>query len=204
MSTEPQTVETVEENKTEEVNADHPGLAHLSDDDKQLILQLRDEAAKKRLKAKEAMTELEKLKAEKKASEEQKMIEDGKLKELLEARESELKELTPLKDKVSSYEAFFESELEQNLKELPEAQAELINATKMDVAKKLEWAKKLQKEVNGLKPTIDSVRPGGKAPEDKIDMSEYIGLEGQRKLVNLSKTNRPLYDAIIKEKNKII
>jgi len=201
MDTSETTVETVEEKKTEEVK-EHAGLSHLPEEDRKMIIDLREEAARKRIKAKEATSELETLKAEKKASEEQKMVEDGKLKELLDSKEVELKELSPLKDKVTSYEAYFTGQLEEQLKELPDTQRELIESTNMDVAKKLEWVQKLQKEVNGLKPTIDSVRPGGNAPDEKIDMKEYIGIEGQRKLVNLSKTNRPLYDAIIKEKNK--
>jgi hypothetical protein len=197
-------VETVEENVESTPAEDkHAGLAHLSEEDREAIIALRRENAEKRIKAKEAMTELEALKAEKKALEEAKLLEDGKLKELLESKESELKELSPLKEKVTSYEAYFQGQLEEHLKELPETQRALIESSGFDVAKKLEWCQKLQKEVNGLKPTIDGARPNGSAPDDKIDMKEYIGIEGQRKLVNLSKTNRPLYDAIIKEKQKL-
>jgi len=195
----PEIEEVVE--TTEEKEVEHPGLSHLSEEDKSAIIALRKENADKRVKAKAAIEELEQLKEEKRLNDEAKMLEDGKLKELLESKDKELKSLKPLEDKVTSYEGYFIAQLEEVMKELPETQRELISSTDMDVAKKLEWSQKLIKEVNGLKPIPDSVRPGGKAPEDKIDMSEYIGLDGQRKLVNLSKTNRPLYDAIIKQKN---
>jgi len=194
------TVETVEEEKVEQK---HEGLSHLGEEDQKLILALRQESADKRIKAKDALAELATLKEEKRIADENKLIEDGKLKELLDSKVAELKELTPLKDKMASYETYFEGQLEQALKDLPATQRELVEATKMDVAQKLEWSQKLIKEVNGLKPTIDGSRPGGTAPDEKIDMKDYLGKENQVKLVNLSKTNRPLYDAIIKEKNKI-
>ena len=54
-------VEPKEEVKTEETKQDHPGLQHLSEADRKEILALREEAAARRIKAKEAMEELERL-----------------------------------------------------------------------------------------------------------------------------------------------
>jgi len=194
-------VETVESAETKQ---EHPGLSHLPEEDQKLIIALRQESADKRIKAKEALKELETLKEEKRLADEKKMEEDGKLKELLDAKVEELKQLSPLKEEHDSMKDYFTSKLEEKIKDLPEVQKELVMSNdKLNVAQKLDWTEKLLNEVNGLKPTPDSVRPGGDAPDENIDMKDYLGKENQHKLVNLSKTNRPLYDAIIKEKNKL-
>jgi hypothetical protein len=196
--TTPATVETVEK----PVEDKHAGLSHLSEEDRSAILALREEAAERRIKAKSAMAELEKLKTEKQEMEEAKMKEQGMLKELLEKKENELKSYSSIKDEHTAMRDYFNSKLEEKIKELPEVQRELIMSNdKMNVAQKLDWTEKLLKEVNGLKPIPESVRPGGKAPDEKINMEDYSGPEGRRKLVNLSKTNPVLFEAIVKQKN---
>jgi chromosome segregation ATPase len=188
------------EPKTPEI--EHPGIAHLSAEDQAEILNLRKEAADRRVKAKEVQSELESLKADIAAQKEAKLKEEGKLQELLDTKEKELAELSPLKDKVVNYEKYFQEQLEVAMESLTDTQKEFIEDSNMEVEKKLKWALKLKDE--GVTPAAppDSVRPGGKAPTEKIDINEYKGPEGRTKLVELKRTNPIMYEAVIKEKNK--
>jgi chromosome segregation ATPase len=105
-----------------EPTKDHPGLAHLAEEDKKMILSLREEAAAKRVRAKELESELETIKSEQQKIKEQKLKEDGKLQELLEQKELELQELSGIKSKVEKYESYFKEQLDVALEELTETE----------------------------------------------------------------------------------
>lgn len=183
---------------------EHPGIAHLDDETREAIIALRKENAEKRVKAKEVQSELENLRADLKRREEEEMRQQGKLQELLEAKESELKELSPLKEEVESYKKYFQEQLDAEMDKLTDDQKELIEDTNMDIQKKLKWARKLNESgLSQVEKPPDSVRPGGKAPSQKVDIAEYLGPEGQRKLVELQKSNPILFEAVIKEKEKL-
>jgi len=198
-------VEVKTETKQPEIEPEnnHPGLSHLNEEDRKEILALRKEAADRRVKAKEIEQELNKMKREQQKREEERLIEEGKIKELLDVKEKEIETLVPLREKVSNYEQYFQDQLEIAMGKLTETQKEFINDSDMTIEKKLKWAIKFSSE--GLAPAAppDSVRPGGKAPTEKINISEYLGPVGRIKLVELKKTNPNLFDAIVKEKQNL-
>ncbi len=203
------TVETVakEIKREEPVGVDIPKKEsslpdHYTEEDKAFIKSLRTEAADNRVKKNEVQKELDGIKEQIQKQNEAKLKEDGKLQELLDAKELELADLSSVRDENESFKKYFTDQLEVELSKLTEMQRELINDTKMDIEKKLKWAKKLQEQDGALKAPPDGARPGGKAPTEKINVADYIGPEGQRKLVELSRTNPTLFEAIIKEKNK--
>jgi hypothetical protein len=181
----------------------HPGLAHLSDKDQQMIVDLRQEAAGNRVKAKEFESKLSELMEENRKRNEAELKKQGKLEELLSAKENEISELKPLQDKVSGYEKYFQEQLDAALEQLTEIQREFINDSDMDLQKKWKWATKLKSEgVAPVAPPPDSVRPGGQAPSEGFDIADYKGPDGVKKLAALKYTNPNLFEAILKEKNK--
>ncbi len=184
-----------------QAEVEHPGLAHLTAEDQEMVVALRKESADKRIAARDAMAELAKIKEDQKLAAEAKLVEDGKLKELLDAKEIELSELKGTKEKVDTYEKYFVDQLEAQMGKLTPIQKELIEKSKMEVSEKLEWAIKLQEDGDAKKESPDSARPGGKAPTEKVNVADYQGPEGRSKLVLLKKTDPILYEAIIKAKN---
>jgi chromosome segregation ATPase len=187
---------------TPEKKEDHPGLAHLSDEDRNAILDLRKESAEKRVKYKEAVKELEDLKADIQKQKEAKLREDGRLQELLSAKEAEIEEIKMYKEKAERYEQHITEQLEAAMSALTETQKEFINDSNMEIEKKLKWALKLKDEGAAPVAPPDSVRPGGKAPSEKINMDDYRGPEGIKRLVGLKNTNPTLFQTIINTKNK--
>lgn len=194
---------TLEEPQTEEekIEDKNPGLSHLQEDDKNMILDLRKEAAEKRIKAKELEKELNKIKAEQQERENNKLKEDGKLQELLDAKEKELNELKSLKDENEQHKEFFTKQLETALGKLSQTNQDLINDSGMALPKKLEWALRLGEEKLSKTDSPDSRRPGGDASLPEIDLEEYKGPEGRTKLLKLRDVNKPLYEKILELKN---
>nr|BDD44689.1 hypothetical protein 19 [Legionellales bacterium] len=167
------------------------------------IYRLHQENKTRRHKIKELEAETDKLKAEQKEREEAKLKEDGKLKELLEAKEKELEGLKGLKEENEQHKEFFTKQLETALDKLSETQKELINDSEMSIPKKLEWALKLAGEKLSKIDSPDSRRPGGDAPEPDVDLEEYTGPEGRKKLLKLRDTNKDLYEKILELKNQL-
>jgi DNA repair exonuclease SbcCD ATPase subunit len=176
---------------------------HYTEEDKQFIRELRKEAAEKRVKAKTVEDELNTLKAEIAKQEENKLKEQGRLQELLEKKESELERLTSIEEENNGYKQYFEEQLEEALKDLTEVQKGILEDSNMDVQKKLKWAREMNKEGSGqVLPSPDSVRPGGKAPSEKINMADYEGPEGIKRLVALKYSNPTLFQTICAIKSK--
>ena len=120
------------------------------------IERLRDENKTTRLKAAEYEKKLADEAAARKVEEEKKLVDDGKLKELLTVKEKEIAALKAIEEKNKSYEGFFSKQLEEKLKTLSETQREMITDSGQDLAKKLEWADKLNAERG-----IGTDSPGG-------------------------------------------
>lgn len=167
------------------------------------IYKLHQENKERRLKAKELQEEIDKLSAQKKADEEAKLKEDGKLQELLDAKEKELEELKPLKEENEKNTEFFTTQLETALKKLPATQIDLINESEMPISKKLEWALKLGNESLSHVDSPDSRRPGGDVPDPNINLDDYKGPEGRKKLLKLRDSNKRLYEQILELKNQV-
>jgi len=166
------------------------------------IYKLHQENKKRRLKEKELTSEVDKLRLEQKEREEAKLKEDGKLKELLESKEKELSELQKVREENEQHKEFFTKQLEAALKKLPQTNQDLINESEMPIAKKLEWALKLGNEKLSKIDSPDSRRPGGDAPDPEVDLKEYEGPEGRKKLLALRDVNKDLYEKILDLKNQ--
>lgn len=108
---------------------------------KELIAQ-RDEV-KRKLREREE--------ADKKVTE-SKLLEEGKLKELLAAKEKELSDLAPLKDKVAKYEAMEQAQREKLLKELPKEKRELYASVPTEVLQDMVEQLKVKETTTVSKP----------------------------------------------------
>ena len=197
MSDENTTLEAKTETTTETVEEQNPALAHLSDKDKAEYLKLRDESAARRIKNRELNEELERLKSEISKQTEQKMLEDGKLKELLDTKQKELDELNPIREKFELYENYFTDQLEAILTTLTPGQRQLIDESGWDVAKKLSTAEMFRKEIVNIADGIGSKRPGPDVDVKDIKLEDYQGVEGRAKLIRLKNDNPKLYEQIL-------
>jgi hypothetical protein len=199
----PEDVTTVDPVQTEPKQDDHPGLAHLGADDKTMVLRLRKENAERRTKNKELPSQIDDINAKISKEQEAKLVEDGKLKELLEKKEQELAELQGIKETNDEYEQTFKEQLEAAKKKLKPELVQLLNEESgLTIAKKLKWANQLMKENLARTASPDSKRPGGDAVEEDIKLSEYSGTEGRKKLVALKSSNPTKYQLILDLKNK--
>ena len=186
-----------EVNTEEQTQDPHPGLSHLNEDDRQLVLSLRKEASDKRVKNKELAKELEAVRTQIQENKEQKMREDGKLQELLTEKEKELEDLLKVKEENETLKQHFEKQLEAATQKLSKEQQELINESGWDIAKKLEWALRFTEKGQSQTESPDAKRPGGEQPDKNIDLNEYQGPQGRKKLVMLKRTNPKRYDLIM-------
>jgi len=194
-------IETLEAEKTETttetVEDKNPALAHLSDKDKAEYLKLRDEAAAKRIKNKELNDELETLRTQIRKQTDEKLLEDGKLKELLDAKQTELDELLPIKEQYDEYNKYFEDQLEATLTTLAPGQKQLIEESGWNVSKKLSWAQKFKDEIVNIADGIGSKRPGPDVDVKDIKLEDYEGQTGRAKLIALKTDNPKLFDTIL-------
>lgn len=194
------TIEAVQEEQTQETTESnkHPGLDHLDDNTRNEILSLRNEAKDRRLKNKDLQKELEELKSIVNKAKEDKMIEEGKLQELLGEKEKELESLKPLAEKVAAYEKQFETQLDAVVSKLTPEQQELINDSGWSLDKKLTWATKLAEQIPLTPNGPDSKRPGGDQTNiDDINLDDYRGPQGRKRLAMLKHTNPKQYDKIL-------
>ena len=187
--------QTLLETEVQEQN-DHPELSHLSDEDRNKVLSLRKEAADRRVKNKELTKELEAIKSKIQKAEEDKLIEDGKLKELLDEKQKQLDDLLSIKDENDKLKTHFEKQLEAAMKKIGKEQRELLDDSGWDVAKKLEWALRFSDNNLSKNDSPDAARPGGEQVDKNIDLNEYKGPAGRRKLTAL-KTSDPKKYALI-------
>ena len=139
---------------------------------------------------------------EKQEREDTKLKEDGKLQELLDNKEKELTELKGIKNENEKNKEFFTLQLETALKKLPQTQIDLINDSEMPISKKLEWALKLGNESLSKIDSPDNRRPGGDVLNPDINLDDYKGPEGRKKLLRLRDSNKSLYEQILELKNK--
>lgn len=189
--------------KKEPEKTEHPvldNLEHLTEKDKQVYEELRRENAKRRIRNKELEKEINDIQSKIKKQEENKLKEDGKLKELLEAKEKELEEMQPLKDELEQYKLLLSEQLEAELKKLPAKQRDLITESTLSQVEKIKWAKTLSESVRTQGDSPDSARPGGDVPLPDIKLSDYEGPEGRKKLIEIRNTKPKLYDEILKLK----
>jgi hypothetical protein len=89
--------------------------------------------------------------ADKKASD-AKLLEEGKLKDLLTAREKELADLAPLKDKVAKYEAAETAQREKLLKEIPKEKRDLYASVSLEVLQDMVEQLKAKEGTTASKP----------------------------------------------------
>ena len=200
----PEKLETKEEKKEEEIITDEENdvtFDQLDEKSKKEIIKLRRESAEKRVKNKDLQAQLDALNLKNKQEEEKKMAEDGRLKELLTNKEAEIESLKIEAAEKKLYEQTFTEQLDTILKKLPTSQRELIHESKMSLAEKVKWATRFESE--GVQtPGPDSRRPGGEAVEKEIKLTDYVGLEGQKRLIALRDTNPKLYQRILELKNQ--
>jgi len=193
------TTESVQEEHTTEQaeESKHPALEHLDDTTRNEILSLRNEAKERRLKTKELQKQLDELNAASEKAKQDKLIEEGKIQELLDERTKEVESLKPLAEKISEYEKQFETQLEAEVSKLNPEQQELINESGLPLIKKLNLAKSLSKQIEKPKDGPDSKRPGGDFNADDINLEDYKGKEGRIKLVKIKQDNPKKFEAIM-------
>lgn len=146
------------------------------------VIAARD-AAKAKLREREE--------ADKKATD-AKLLEEGKLKELLAAKETEIGALQGLKDKVAKYEAAEAAQREKLLKELPKEKRDLYAGVSLEV---------LQDVVEQVKkPTAPGASKPGSSEADKSyeDMTDEERTEMQSESPDKYKR---LYREYYKKKN---
>ena len=171
----------------------------LTEQDKdQIIRELRDENAKRRVNSKEVDTELARLRELEQQVKEQttkKLEEEGKFKELLLEREKELEALKPLKELTEKYESSFKAQFEEELKGLSETMTEMINKAGGNYAEKLDFAKKLKSEMG-----VKSNSPGAEAPGTSYTGGDSKALlESIRTEKDMVKKSEMIYE--LKSKN---
>lgn len=117
-----------------------------------------DEVIAERDKAKE---KLRKIDEDRKKLEEQKLIDEGKTKELLAQREAELAEA---KKQASEYEAYKTQKREALLSKLSDDDKEFVDGMSLDKLERF-----VEKQTNSPKPSSAPVyKPGGTVPRPKF------------------------------------
>ncbi len=168
--------------------------------DQREIRKLKDENAQRRIKN----TALEKAISEKEAIDkkaaDQKLIDDGKLQEVIDSQGTELSSLKEVKEKNDTYEKYFSDQLEAQLKTLSETHVALINESNMTTSEKLKWAIKLSETGSVDANSPDSTRPGGQVVNPDINLEDYQGNSGRKALIQLKNTNPKKYEMVLKLK----
>jgi chromosome segregation ATPase len=185
-----------EEVKDVSIN-EHDGLSHLSEEDKKRVVELREENAKRRHRAKELEKELNEYKEEQQKIKEEKLKEDGKLQELLDAKQKEIDELKGLKETNEEYENTFKEQLEAIRKKLTKQQIDLIDDSGWTISKQLKWALQMSENNKSLNDGPGSERPGGDIVPKNIDLNEYRGPKGRIKLASLKSADLKKYNIIM-------
>lgn len=198
MSEETKTVEP--EVKEEVKQENHEGLDHLSEQDKSKVLKLRKENAERRNENKELKKQLEEIQSTIQKQKEDKLIEDGKLQELLDEKSKELDSLKGVQEENATLKKHFEKQLEAATQKLSKEQQELIEDSGWDIAKKLDWALRFSDKNISLKDSPDSKRPGDDTTKT-LDINEYRGPEGRKKLAALRRENPKKYELVMNLKN---
>lgn len=185
--------------ETEEkpVEDKHQGLSHLNEEDREYILRLRNESKEYRLAKKELAEKLAEKERQESERKQKELEEQGRYKELLEEKEKEIERLKNLESENSEYKETFTEQLDTALKKLNAEQQELIEDSGWSVNKKLKWALKMSDENKSKTDSPGSQRPGGDKAPTNIDLSEYKGPSGRKKLAALRNTNPKLYQQIL-------
>ena len=123
---------------------------------------------------------------EKRKAEEAKMAEDGRLKELLQAKEQQIAELSVLKDEIEGYRAVEAKRKEALLEKFPESERDLFSGLS---------SAQLEVLVSKLAPAEEptgAARPAGAKPAgdfDSMDNAEKLKLKLENPSVYRAKYN---------------
>jgi len=177
-------------------NSDIPEMAQKE------IFELHRENSARRRKSKDLEQELNSIKDNLKKQDEDKLIEQGKLKELLDKKEMELADLKGVKAENDNYLKAFEKQYDTIKKGLTKEQIELLDESEWPLSKKLEWAERFSKQGKTQSAAPDNARPGGTGEIKNIDIAEYSGPDGRVKLAKLRVTNPDKAKLIMELKNK--
>lgn len=131
------------------------------------IRDLRDEAAQRRIAAREAESKAQKLEREAQARAEQELAEQGKWRELAEQRERELAEAQASVSVLEAYRAYTQKQMEARLAALtPEQRALIEDSDPIKTLARLEAAEKagLFKPSKPTPPAVDA--EAGRNPTD--------------------------------------
>lgn len=152
---------------------------------------------------KELKEKLRLFEADKKAAEEAKLQEEGKYKELLEAKEKELAELQSATEERDSYRAYFEAKLEKAKEGLTDLQIKAVDGFNGSLSDKVAMAEEFKGTTERPTSSPGASRPGSTSPNQEFDVKDYMGKEGILKLNKLYHDNKELYDAVIDAKRRI-
>lgn len=168
------------------------------------IYRLNRENAARRIKAKELQQQLDEINAQASKQEDARMVEEGKLKEVLDKREKELESLRSVKSENEAYKAHFEKMLEDKLSTIDQQKADLITKSNMTLKEKVEMASMLSQESKALEQSNspDSTRPGGEVPSEPIDLDQYTGPQGRSNLIRLQVSNPKKYQQVLELKKQ--
>lgn len=144
--------------------------------------------------------ELSEFKTAQEKAREQKLVEDGKYKELLEEKEKQLSDLMGVKERADKYDAYFQSKLEKAKEGLSDVQAKLVEGFNGSLEEKLQMAEELQSSIPQRTSSPGAARPGSN-DSPRFDLKDYTGADGNAKLTKLYYENRDLYNEVIKAKN---
>lgn len=143
-------------------------------------------------------SELTEFKTAQEKAKEEKLIEDGKLQELLDAKEEQLKELNPYKGEAEQYRNYFEKKLETAKEGLSEVQIKAVDGFNGSLSEKLSMAEEFKGSIPNRTSSPGSERPGANNKTSSFNVNDYRGIEGKRKLNSLYDTDRDLYNEIAK------
>lgn len=128
--------------------------------------------------------------------------EKGEFKELYESTKIKLDELTGIKENADKYKAILNDEIEKEMESLSDVQKELLDECNVSIEKKLELVKKMKGE-KVMKTNSPALEDSGNYDiPNTIDISKYRNPEGRKELMKLKRTDPPLYDEILRIKNK--
>lgn len=168
-----------------------PAKTYTKEETDAYINKIQDENAKHRIKSKELDDQLKagnEAKEALKKIEETKLAEEGKYKELLEAKDKELDEYKVDKSLLDKYEAVFKIDLENELKGLGESTVKMITDSGKPIADQLEMAREIRKE-NGLNTNSPaSAKAGGSLSDSKGEeaiLKEYHEERDHLKKLNM-------------------
>lgn len=161
------------------------------------VKELRDENAKWRTKSKDMETKL----GEYQEIEQEKLKEDGKYKELLEAQTEKVKSLEALEVEVADYRSDFQSQID-DLKKKMDKDSESLFASlpeSLSVKSRLQWAQKLTAK-NNIQPS--DPRPGA-ASQETADQVVAAFRKGDIRvksemLSRYSHENKSIYEQLLK------